>query len=1680
MRPSNPLQEMLLTAQFRRSLLWKPWKLVSSLALIALVSLPAQTIDQSALLREQPRSLQLGLPAAESEITLLPLGPGDLERLQISDEAPRPVGVTRSFPADKLSASFAVDEGAWESTSAGPVWRMRLVSTDAQALRLHFTDLALAGGKLWIHDGGEQVFGPFEGAGPYGDGDFWGPIVQGDTLEVEYLPAFEPSLDNAVPFRIAEIGHFWSALVEPVAPQAGRSKKTDERQLPIPRAMEGRKHWTRSEEPVKEQEPRRIAPGRPVGFRLAPDGNNTIFTGDSSYRLDVPEGTESVEFALRAVRSDIDIDLFVRFERDNGVLDGRVLSDHRSEEIHGEKVLVISRNSVPPLRSGTYFVSIGARSSTGIAEGTLVVTPRYAPDSCFTDVACQTDTWDSEASAIAMIQFAADDGNHYMCSGALLNDRAGSGSPYFLTAAHCISSETEARSVVAHWYFQNANCSGRHEGENRDPRYRTTSGATLLALEDGSLHPGGGINAYGDGDMALLELREQPPPGVTLLGWNTGWMTLGANVLGIHHAEGLHKQVAFGQIWDSYGHMSGIAWGNGLALPGASGSPLLDAEGRVRGVLSGGRNDYEGCFSSGSPAVYSNFRSFFPKIRTLLEAGVLPPPQVTAGGRLESRRPQFYRLTTESAGMLQNGLYSYTVDVPLDATKLTLSLEPDDPTVNVDMYVRHGTDLHSLSDSEWSSTTESGDEEIVIGRTTSPPLLPGRYYVSLRLHENAGSVAAGTLTATMERGNALPLGMEFVTIPAGEFMMGSESREAGFYESPVTRVRITTGYQLGRHEVTQGQWRTVMGENPSFHSACGMNCPVDDVSWEEVQEFIERLNLIGDGFDYRLPTEAEWEYAARAGDSDERYGTLDEVAWHAGNSGRSPHPVGLKSPNEFGLYDMLGNVSEWVMDWHGRLRGGTVTDPVGPGTGYSRAHRGCNYSDRAADCRAPARESSSPGSGLWWVGLRLVRTPESGSASPLGGELTAERPHRFVLGAELVGVLQNAEHSYQFELPAGAKWLRLAVEPDYPGASVDLYARYGEDSDVASNADWSETGSSGKAEIIIGPYSDPPLQAGRYYVSLLRTDALGSRANGTLTASIGYGGPPPGMRFEEIPAGEFIMGSESTEAGYYETPLTQVRITAEFEIGRHEVTQGQWKAVMGGNPSANDECGAHCPVENVSWDDAQEFVGRLNSIDDGYNYRLPTEAEWEFSARGGTTEDRYGPVDEIAWHSGNSGFDPHRVGLKTPNAFGLYDMLGNVSEWVQDWRASYPGGSVSNPAGPDTGSFRVHRGGDYWSSERYSRAPARSYRSPGTGSRYVGFRLARSLESTPAPAPGGALSAGSPVRFQVGATQQGVLQNGEGSYVLEVPAGTNWLRLALVSENPGASMDLYARHGADLEGLADADWIATSKRGRAVVLVGPYSNPPLHAGTYYISLLRTDTLGSRATGTLTANLGPDASPPGMEFAQIPAGEFLMGSQSSEAQRDEAPVTRVRITTPFELGRHEVTQGQWQAVMGSNPSSNDECGPDCPVEEVSWEDVQEFIGRLNRIGDPYDYRLPTEAEWEYGARAGESEDRYGALDEIAWHSGNSGLSTHPVGLKAPNGFGLYDVLGNVSEWVRDWKGDYPGGETVDPLGPDSGYSRVLRGGNFVRGAVECRNSAREAGYSNWGNWRSGFRLTRRLR
>ena len=195
----------------------------------------------------------------------------------------------------------------------------------------------------------------------------------------------------------------------------------------------------------------------------------------------------------------------------------------------------------------------------------------------------------------------------------------------------------------------------------------------------------------------------------------------------------------------------------------------------------------------------------------------------------------------------------------------------------------------------------------------------------------------------------------------------------------------------------------------------------------------------------------------------------------------------------------------------------------------------------------------------------------------------------------------------------------------------------------------------------------------------------------------------------------------------------------------------------------------------------------------------------------------------------------------------------------------------------------------------------------------------------------------------------------------------------------------------------------------------------------------------------------------------------MGSNDSDALDSEKPVHTVRISAPFYLGKYEVTQAQWEAVMGTNPS-HFQGNPNRPVEMVSWEDVQEFITRLNQQEGWEVCRLPTEAQWEYAARAGTTTERYeNDADVIAWYVGNSGNETHPVGLKRPNAWGLYDMLGSVWEWCHDGKRTYTAEAMVDPMGPTgAGADRVLRGGSWGDLAQVVRAADRywlDPGYRN---------------
>lgn len=215
-----------------------------------------------------------------------------------------------------------------------------------------------------------------------------------------------------------------------------------------------------------------------------------------------------------------------------------------------------------------------------------------------------------------------------------------------------------------------------------------------------------------------------------------------------------------------------------------------------------------------------------------------------------------------------------------------------------------------------------------------------------------------------------------------------------------------------------------------------------------------------------------------------------------------------------------------------------------------------------------------------------------------------------------------------------------------------------------------------------------------------------------------------------------------------------------------------------------------------------------------------------------------------------------------------------------------------------------------------------------------------------------------------------------------------------------------------------------------------------------------------------------------DMVEVRGGTFMMGatSEQHDADNDEKPVHQVTVSS-FYMGKTEVTQALWKAVTGREPSYFK--GSNRPVEQVSWEDCQDFIAKLNRLTGKH-FRLPTEAEWEFAARGGiksfctqYSGEYY--LDEVAWYTNNSSSQTHDVGTKRPNELGLYDMSGNVWEWCSDWYGSYSSVSQTNPTGPSSGSDRVLRGGSWNVNARSCRVSYRSDNGPGLRNCRYGLRL-----
>ena len=615
--------------------------------------------------------------------------------------------------------------------------------------------------------------------------------------------------------------------------------------------------------------------------------------------------------------------------------------------------------------------------------------------------------------------------------------------------------------------------------------------------------------------------------------------------------------------------------------------------------------------------------------------------------------------------------------------------------------------------------------------------------------------------------------MKFRLIPPGEFMMGStpaeieaslknsdprepKSEEVRIRsEGPQHKVILTQPFYLGAHEVRQQDYESVTGVNPSIFSTNGpqpayrpnfdtWKMPVDNVNWYDCTDFCSKLSTkenlkshysrIGanvtpvDGNGYRLPTEAEWECACRAGTTTRVWYASDEdasqTAWLENPAGGRPYPVGQLKPNPFGLYDIYGNSCEfvedgWSVDGYAQFASQPAIDPRIPFVGApNRILRGVIWPPTAATVSSTRRSSEPASNRRHYCGMRVALSIEAVKLALANSVKAEAEPER------------NPNRASNWK-----GWPKDAPAPAIAPFDAEQAKQHQEN--------WAK-------------HLKVPVE---------------------YTNSIG-------MKFRLIPPGEFTMGSTAeeieatlkiilpndwlwTQCARSESPQHTVVLTKPMYVGVHEVTQAQYERVMGKNLShfaltgagkdvvAALDTSSH-PVEMASWIDAAEFSAKLSqqenvtpfylrdgeqvTLQKGTGYRLPTEAEWEFACRAGTTTkywmgDNDADLIRAGWFIANSGNRTHAVGELQSNPFGLYDVYGNVFEWVQDWwapqyYAQFHKEPSFDPSGTTSASsMRVLRGGAWFFLPAICRSSMRMAQTPSYHAQRVGFRVALTVEA---------------------------------------------------------------------------------------------------------------------------------------------------------------------------------------------------------------------------------------------------------------------------------------------------------------------------------------------------------------
>jgi formylglycine-generating enzyme len=1037
-------------------------------------------------------------------------------------------------------------------------------------------------------------------------------------------------------------------------------------------------------------------------------------------------------------------------------------------------------------------------------------------------------------------------------------------------------------------------------------------------------------------------------------------------------------------------------------------------------------------------------------------------------------------------------------------------------------------------------------------------------------------------------------GGTFAPIPGGTYQMGNLTGDADITNAGTVTVTLSP-YYMAVNDTTKAQWdavRSWASSNGYSDLAVGggkaADHPVQTVKWYDVVKWANAVSekeglrpcysvagsIVRTGTSdavtcdwtangYRLPTEAEWEVAARGGLSGKRFPWGDTIshsqanyqasssyAYDQSGSVNDYHPtykaggmpytnsVGIFAANGFGLYDMAGNVWQWCWDWYGTSHVGGA-DPRGAATGSLRVLRGGDWLDSFARlARIAYRFNSSlytPASARDFHGFRLARARPVGTGTgtiSVAGALDTNPPPSGVTG---VTFSQRTDGSklvdIRYTLNGGTRGVALGVSLDGGTTFTSVKTLTG---DVGAAV------TAGTAKLITW-------NAGADYANL---GAPGVKVRVTPLLD-GAGGS-----FTPIPGGTFQMGNLTGDADITNAGTVSVTLSP-YSMAVGPTTKAQWDAIRtwGASNGYTDLAlgegkAADHPVQRVSWYDALKWANAASEKDgltpcykvggsvvrtgtsdtvscdwSANGYRLPTEAEWEVAARGGLSRKRFPWGDTISHSQANYKANPadaydlsasvndhhpaHKSGVApytnaagsfAANGYGLYDMAGNVWQWCWDrFEAPYAGGV--DPRGGTTGSFRVFRGGLWYYNASMARSAGRYGDQPGFGNNSLGFRLVR----------GRAAGSGDWAESVLGAVDT-------------VPP--------VLSVGGTVSVSAMSASGAAVT-LSGAS--ATDNLGTPVLTYSPASGSTFPVGTTTVTVTATDSVGNKSSGTFKVTVSPPAANiigAGGTLALIAGGTYQMGNLIGDSDITDAGTVTVTLS-PYYMAVHPTTKTQWDTVRtwaASNGYTDLATGwgkaADHPVQTVNWYDVVKWAnaasekegltpcyrltGTVYRTGtsdavtcdwSANGYRLPTEAEWEVAARGGLSGKRFPWGDTISHSQANYRASwmsagdlsgsvndchptyktgaepyTSPVGSFAANGYGLYDMAGNVFQWCWDWYGTpYAGG--ADPRGISTGFQRVLRGGNWYYYANGARSASRMGSGPSSANDHFGFRLAR---